>query len=697
MIDDVAKSHREVSAEHERRKSHHSRLIEVNVTATSLRRRRVYERDIVRWLKYYFAEVFTNEPTPQQRKMAEAILHAARFGGDQAIAAPRGDGKTTITECVVVYCVLMNLLSFPLILAATGPDAERILANIKGHLEDNDRLLEDYNEVCGPIRELDGLPNRANGQLVKGKIGTQGIGECRTRIKWAGRHIHLPIIKAKHSRAQGAIIATRGLDAAVRGIKYGTRRPDLAVIDDPETREMTESLDGRQRDKLQRKIDQDVVGLAGPNKRLARVMLTTLMRRDCVSALYTDQDKKPSWHGVRFRMVQSWPSRTDLWEEYIARRQTDQHAGDKFSRGAHAYYLEHRAAMDDGVIVGNPWRFVSDKLPDGTQLQVSTIQYVYDLIADIGLDSFNTEYQNDPPEETGPIESGITAHRVQMQVSGYPRKMVPPGCTVITQGIDVGKFNLHWVVRAWKPDATGYVIDYGVQEVHGTTVGSDYGVDVAIARAIKARMSACHEEPYCTAGGEIMSVDLTLIDSHYRTDAVYGVCKGLGLSVKPAMGIGAQTGPIRPQFRAPVRNTTDRQAGDGWFQARQRGGVWLVNMDTNRWKTWEHDRWMTATDQPGTLFMWGEPGGTRMSDDQKQHHAYAHHIVAEVEVETVRKGVLVREWKAKSDNNHWLDASYMSDVAANMKGIRLVGSRAAHVDSAAALTLAEMAAESTHG
>lgn len=85
-----------------------------------------------------------------------------------------------------------------------------------------------------------------------------------------------------------------------------------------------------------------------------------------------------------------------------------------------------------------------------------------------------------------------------------------------------------------------------------------------------------------------------------------------------------------------------------------------------------------------------------MSDDQKQHHAYAHHIVAEVEIETVRKGVLVREWKAKSDNNHWLDASYMSDVAANMVGIRLVGSRAS-LAAGAAKTLAEMAAEAASG
>lgn len=698
MIDHATRSHREVSAEHERRKSHASRLIEISVSTTSLRRRKNYERDIVRWLRYYFADVFTRPPTPQQIQMAQSILHAATHGGDQSIAAPRGEGKTTITECVVVYCVLTNLLTFPLILAATGPDAERILGNIKSHFEDNDRLHEDYCEVCGPIRELDGLPNRANGQLVHGTIGSEKIAECRTRIKWAGRQVKLPTVPGKHSRATGAIIATRGLDAAVRGIKYGALRPDLAVIDDPETRDLAESPDERQHEKLERKIDQDIAGLAGQNRRLARVMLTTLMRRECVSATFTDPQKKPSWHGVRFRLVEQWPVRGEFWEEYIARRQAGQHGGDKFGRDAHAYYLAHRSHMDEGVVVGNPWRFVGVKLPDGTQCQVSTIQYVYDLIADIGREAFDTEYQNDPPEETGPIESGITAHRIQMQVSGYPCCIVPPGCTVLTQGIDVGKFNLHWVVRAWRPDATGYVIDYGVQEVHGTEVGHDEGVDVAIARAIKSRMNDCHEGPYHTVDGEIMPIDMTLIDSHYRTNAVYLTCRELGFGVKPAMGIGSQSGPIRANFRSPVRNTTDRRAGDGWFEQRQPGGGRLVNMDTNRWKTWEHDRWMTSTDQPGVLFMWGEGGdGKRPSEDQKKHTAYSHHIVAEVEIETVKKGVLVREWKAKSSNNHWFDASYMANVAANMMGVRLIGDRGLQCQNGSAKTLAEMAAEATNG
>ena len=49
----------------------------------------------------------------------------------------------------------------------------------------------------------------------------------------------------------------------------------------------------------------------------------------------------------------------------------------------------------------------------------------------------STEYDNNPPDEAKVQESGITASRIQCQVSGYPRRTIPPGCTVLTQGIDL--------------------------------------------------------------------------------------------------------------------------------------------------------------------------------------------------------------------------------------------------------------------
>lgn len=643
-----------------------ARRVEVSVSTASLRRRARLEKDVQRWLRYYFPGVFEYDFTGNQSAIVQAILLAAMEGGDQAIAAPRGDGKTSIAECVIVYCVLKGILIFPVIFAATGDDAERILANIKQRLEENERLVEDYGEVCGPAAALEGLPNRANGQVASGNIGAAKFGEQRTKIRWSGRQIVLPTITCKGSRANGQVIATRGLDAAVRGIRYGTLRPDLALIDDPETRDIATSSDDRQRDKLALKIDQDIAGCAGQKRRLARVILTTIMDRKALSYKYTDRDQKPSFRGRRFRYLVTPPDRSDLWEEFVSLQQADW-AADPPTQKAHQLYLERRAEMDAGAVVGNPHR-------RGNDLEASALETYYVEVARVGQASVSTEYDNDPPEEAGPVESGITAHRIQRQVSGFPRKIVPPGCAVVVQGIDVKKIALHWTVRAWRSDATGYTIDYGIQEVHGTTVGSDEGLDMALVKAIHARMEAIQEDPYCTLDGEVAPVALTLVDAGWRTDAVYHACRQLGLGILPAMGFGQSAGCVGARFADQVRSTADKKPGDGWFQKRQPKGVWLVCCDTDRWKRWEHDRWLTDPTKPGCLFMWGEAGDDpkRLSVDQKAHHSYSHHIAAEVEAEEVVKGKLVRKFKAKSDNNHWLDASYLADVAANMKGIALL-------------------------
>jgi hypothetical protein len=472
------------------------------------------------------------------------------------------------------------------------------------------------------------------------------------------------------SPSAGAIIATRGLDAAVRGLNKRNRRVDVAGIDDPDTEETVNSEE--QAKKLEKRIDRAIAGLGGQQRTVARVMLTTIQNRSCVSYKFTDPAQKPTWKGKRFRFLIKKPERPDLWDEYVQLRQA--HPNDEFGRIAHAFYLDNRDAMDAGAEVANPNRFDPQELPDRTQLEVSALQRYYNEVARIGPEAVASEYDNDPPEEAAAIESGITPHRIQKQLSGYQRKVVPPECTVLTQGIDVRKVALHWVVRAWRPDGTGFTIDYGIHEVHGTTYGSDEGLDVAVKRAILARLEATNETEYLTTSGQRMPVDLTLVDAGWRTNAVYAACAEAGLGVLPIMGFGKSAGCTQANFADVQRRSQDRKPGDGWFLSRK-GRLWLVCADTDRWKAWEHDRWMTASSKPGCLTIFGEVSDRpdRLSADEKAHHSYARHICNEVEVEEPYQDTIRRRWKAKSENTHWLDASYYSDVAANMKGIRLVG------------------------
>jgi hypothetical protein len=672
---DPAVSERQRDVQRKRQSRAKAKIVDIPACANRRRRNRL-EKDDADWLRWYFPDLFWYEFTEQQTAMIKAIRRAILQGGDQAIAASRGEGKSTIAERLLLKYVLAGTVGFALLCHSTGGKAEDSLNEIKEAVETNDRLAADYPEACVPVRALEQTPNRAHYQQVIGKRhdNRKPFEPTSSKFSWCGQQVFFPAVPG--SPSCGAIIATRGLDAEVRGVKKMGRRPDVIVIDDPDTEQTVNS--DEQADKLEKRIDRGLAFAGGQQKSVSRVMVTTIQRRICPSAKFTDPSQKPSWQGKRYRFLVTKPARLDLWEEYTAMRVQAQIDGDEHSRVAHQFYLDHREAMEAGAKVANPNRYDPSRLPDGSQVEVSSLQRYFNEVARVGQEAVSTEYDNDPPEESGPQDSGITAWRIQRQVSGFPRKIVPPGCTLITQGIDCRKVALHWVVRAWKVDEsdcliTGYTIDYGIQDVWGTTIGSDEGVDEALIRALRARREAQVTACYETAEHQVRDIDLTLVDAGWRTEAIYEACRQFGYSFRPAMGFGKSNGCVKTNFTSPVKSTPDKKIGDRWFLSKQPKGTWLVCMDSDFWKSWEHDRWMSDPNRNGALMLFGERGeGKRLSDDEKKHLSYAKHLTAETEVEEVIKGVLKRSWKAKSDSNHYLDASYMSDVAASMKGVRLV-------------------------
>jgi hypothetical protein len=271
---------------------------------------------------------------------------------------------------------------------------------------------------------------------------------------------------------------------------------------------------------------------------------------------------------------------------------------------------------------------------------------------------------------------------VQCQVSGWPRLCVPPGCTILTLGADVKKIAIHWVIRAWRPEAegwaTGFTIGYGVTEVKGITRDSEVGLDEALLAALHDLQDAALEKPCRTPDGTVVPINLALIDSKWRKEAVYRFCDEAGRGWYPAIGYGRSSGCISPNFREPVESNPKKIMGWQMFSApRPGGGGWLIHVNADHYKSWEHDRWRSDPKRAGALLVYGEPGRgpkrSEMSGDEKDHHAYAHHICAEAEVEEPVRGVMRRYWKEKSHNNHWLDASYRATVAAPMCGVRLYG------------------------
>jgi hypothetical protein len=630
-------------------------------------RRAACEAEPLLYLKTYWPEKFYLPFTEQQEQIVADVIRCIKEGGDQAIAAPRGSGKTTLVEAVAIYCLLTGLVRFLVICAASGPHANRILGNIKAAIESSDALAADYPEVVDCIRALEGAPQRAGMQIARCESQKEGTEE-RTFIAWSSELVVLPTVAG--SQCGGSVLMTFGLDAAIRGVNYKGRRPDFVIIDDPETRESAVS----ENQVLTREqiIERDIAGLSAPGKKISRVLLTTIQNRKSLSYKITNRKEKPSWSGVRFALLAKKPEREDLWDEYCLLYQ-DRGDDDSTGRVAHKFYLDNRVEMDEGSEVTAPQRFIGEQLDDGTQLEASALQHCYNWIARIGWDAFCTEYQNDPPADENIEASGITANRIRTHLRGTPKGCVPDWATHLSAGVDVGKRALHWVVAAWGEGATGTIIDYGVGEVYGTD--DDTQTEKAIVNALLTWRDETLTTPYRKGPAE-MRLGCVLVDSGWFDTAVHSFTRlHGGNTFRSSKGFG-QSEKMTP-YKAPASSGNKVVVGNHWHLSYlEAKGVWLAGLDADYWKRWVHDRFLTPavnadrTPYRGSLGLFGA--------DDRVHLSFAKHLTAEVEKEEFVKGKGMRRfWDKVNRNNHWFDATYMSAAAASMCGIELLAKPAA--------------------
>lgn len=620
------------------------------------------------------ATPFTYVFTVQQREMAAAIRLAVVDGGDQAIAASRGEGKTTLFERLLLKYTLQGLVKFSVLFAATGTAAENSLESIKLEVETNDFLYADYPEVCEPVRALENTPQRAHFQIVGGVRHDDGepYEMASSKFSWCGQSITFPNVPG--SPASGGIIATHGLDSAVRGIKKKGRRVDVAGIDDPDTEETVRSAD--QAKKLEDRIDRTIAALGGQKRRVARVMLTTIQNQNCVSYRFTDPQQKPSWKPRRFRFLIRKPDRMDLWDEYVTRKRQDwQSASESVEvRSADEFYDRHRDAMDKGAIVSNPNRYTAGER--------SALQFYFNEVARIGQDAVSTEYDNDPPQEYEGSEE-LTPDQIARKLSNLPRGLVPLACHHVTAMIDVHESILYYTVAAWEDGFTGYVIDYGTFPDQKTPYFSHTDAKVTLASLfpkagkegrIYAGLEAVTERllgrEWKREDEAAANVGRCLIDAGYATDTVLKFCRQSRFAalLTPTKGMGL--GPGNKPFHEYQKRPGDR-VGHRWrIPAAQGRAVRQALVDANYWKTFIHSGLATTTGDRVCLSLFGSK--------PEAHRMYADHLTAEKHDLQFSKtfGRWVDVWGNKTGrhDNHFFDTLAGCAVAASMLGVTVVES-----------------------
>lgn len=579
-------------------------------------------------------------------KIQAAVLGGERFGWAQ----PRGSGKTSLAEAGALWAELYEHRRFLLVIGAESDAATDIMNELKEELETNDLLDADFNEVTRYVRALEGIGQRANGQTCNGE---------RTRIEWTDKLARFPTTPA---RPRPSFIKVAGITGRIRGMKIRGHRPDLVIIDDPQTDESAGSL-SQNRARL-RVVAKAVLGLAGPKTQIAALMPCTVIMPGDMADQILDPVKFPRWKGERFKMVYAFPLNTERWRDYA-----DLLSAVGGEVAAAAYYVKHRAEMDAGCVVAWPDRFPEEK--------VSAIQHAMDLLID-NRAAFMAECQNEPEVERAAGELvELDAGELCRKLNNLPLGVVPRECNRLTAGVDVQGGCHFAVVTAWDSTFGGSVIDRIAFPKQNrawftnadarpslATEFAELPEEARIYAGLKAIVESLLSRNYRQdVTGLHMRVELALIDSGKWTDVVYQFCTKSPFRdrLKPSKGKGIEAGD-RPMAEWKHDPRRDR-VGDGWRAMADAPGQHLM-YDTNHWKTFVASRLAAPVPVAGAMTL----NGT----DPAAQEMFADHLTSEYQVETSGRGRELREWKKRPDGNenHWWDALVMSAVAASYGGLK---------------------------
>jgi hypothetical protein len=616
----------------------------------------------------YFPRRFKKKCSKNHRRSFAELKRVAQRGGKKTFAEPRADGKTTRSECMAIWAILSGLRRFVAVIGSTAGAGDELLQSIKGEFESNELLAADFPEVCFPIWALEGINNKCKGQRCCGEP---------TLIKWSAKDNMIVLPTIAGSPASGAVICCRGITGRIRGMKFRrhdgeTVRPDLAIVDDPQTKRSAHSqLQCKRRLQV---IEGDVLGLAGPGESIACFIPCTVIVKDDLADQLLDLEKHPAFQGVRTKLIESFPSNEALWEEYAELRRAGLRRDDLSA--ANAFYKKHRKAMNVGAVVSWEERY------DAQAGELSAIQHAMNLRID-HPETFDAEYQNEPRDATEDDQRLPTAAEVERKLSGLPRLVIHLASLVVTAFIDVQQRLLYYGTAAWSPEFSGGLIDYGTwPDQHrkyftyreaSKTIQEHFptaGVPGAIRGALDKLIAQLVAQEFKQEGGGTFRIQKILIDSGNWADVVYQCCResphAALLLPSKGMGIKCDRAPISEWKRHP-----GQLVGEEWMLGRveNKRAVRLLTFDTNFWKSRVYQGLATAASDRGCLSIYGEHKAP------PDHSMLAAHLTSETRDKTFGRGRTVYVYKLRPEkpDNHQLDVLVGNAVCASLLGCRLIG------------------------
>lgn len=220
-------------------------------------------------MKTYLIGLTLDEPpSAKGEEVLNEMEQAITSHSNYAIALHRGAGKSAFCVSTAIYALVTGKQRFLVIIANNARASCGLLNDIwKVFQEPDTALVNDYPEIFLPFIVAHGSFRRR--QLFKGRS---------LDIKKNANELILPTYTDKRfKRASGSLVITRSVTGGLRGIRHGTMRPSMVMLDDLQTTES--AAHPEQVEKLLDIIKSDVIPLAG-KQRISLLQTFTPIRVD---------------------------------------------------------------------------------------------------------------------------------------------------------------------------------------------------------------------------------------------------------------------------------------------------------------------------------------------------------------------------------------------------------------------------------
>jgi hypothetical protein len=617
-------------------------------------------RNLLDWLIAYLPARFPLAFSDDHKRMIALLQSAILDGGQFAIAMPRGSGKTTVCEGAAIWALLYNHRRFLFVVGSDNDAALSICASIRDELAENEKLLEDFPDACHPIACLDGIARRAEGQ-------TDDNGD-RTGLIWTKNQIRMP------AKSGGSVIRTAGITGRIRGAKASMidgsqTRPDLVLVDDPQTDESARSVS--QVATRMRTMSGTILGLGGPGQKIAAMCTCTVIESGDLAAQILDRKEHPEWQGVKAKLMQSMPTDQPHWDKY-AEIYKEEMRTEKDHTESHAYYQENRESMDANAVASWPER----KSPG----ELSAIQHAMNLLIVRGLPAFMAEYQNEPQD---PMDSKevvqLTPAAVLKKLNGFAKGIVPSSSSLLTGSIDVQNAALYWGNVAWSNGFGGDLIAYGcypdqgrsyftVQEIERKleTVHQGASWEASLYAGLESLVELMAGKEWEREDGSYSRMDQIIIDAGYgkSTKTVYDFCRRSKYSSILLPYFGRTIEPGQTPISEYKKKPGDR-IGQEWRIPKPNSTTPRhIIADANWWKGFIADRILSPNGDAGSFGIYGH--------EASAHRMLADQIASEIRTRVTANGRATDRWKVKPNrDNHFLDVLSMASIAASIRGMKL--------------------------